>query len=215
MDNLFWIGFVGAIIAGLFAVTQAKKVMTYSEGTERMQKIAANIRAGANAYLRQQYTTVFKVFVVVFVVLLVIAFASGGKMLSKYTPFAFVTGGIFSMLAGFIGMKIATNSNARTAQAASESLNKGLRVAFSSGSVMGFTVVGLGMLDITMWFFLLRYVFGLDDPVALGNIMVMNGMGASFMALFARVGGGIYTTAADVGADLVGKVEAGIPEDDP
>ena len=215
MENLFWIGFIGALVAGLFAVMQAKKVMSYSEGTPKMQKIAANIRSGANAYLKQQYTTVFKVFVVVFVILLVIAFASGGKMLSKFTPFAFVTGGIFSMLAGFIGMKIATNSNARTAQAASESLNKGLRVAFSSGSVMGFTVVGLGMLDITMWFFLLRYVFGINDPVALGNIMVMNGMGASFMALFARVGGGIYTKAADVGADLVGKVEAGIPEDDP
>jgi len=215
MENLFWIGFIGAIVAGLFAVMQARKVMAYSEGTERMRKIAANIRAGANAYLKQQYTTVFKVFVVVFVILLVLAFATGGQMLSKFTPFAFVTGGIFSMLAGFIGMKIATNSNARTAQAASESLNKGLRVAFSSGSVMGFTVVGLGMLDITMWFFLLRYAFGINNPVTLGNIMVMNGMGASFMALFARVGGGIYTKAADVGADLVGKVEAGIPEDDP
>ena len=215
MENLFWIGFIGAIVAGIFAVIQAKKVLSYSEGSEKMQKIAANIRSGANAYLKQQYTTVFKVFVVVFVILLLIAFASGGRMLSKFTPFAFVTGGIFSMLAGFIGMKIATNSNARTAQAASESLNKGLRVAFSSGSVMGFTVVGLGMLDITMWFFLLRYAFGVNDPVALGNIMVMNGMGASFMALFARVGGGIYTKAADVGADLVGKVEAGIPEDDP
>ena len=215
MENLFWIGFIGALVAGLFAVVQAKKVLSYSEGSEKMRKIAANIRSGANAYLKQQYTTVFKVFIVVFVILLVIAFATGGKMLSKFTPFAFVTGGIFSMLAGFIGMKIATNSNARTAQAASESLNKGLRVAFSSGSVMGFTVVGLGMLDITMWFFLLRYAFGVNDPIALGNIMVMNGMGASFMALFARVGGGIYTKAADVGADLVGKVEAGIPEDDP
>ena len=215
MENLFWIGFIGAIVAGLFAVMQARKVMAYSEGTERMRKIAANIRAGANAYLKQQYTTVFKVFVVVFVILLVLAFATGGQMLSKFTPFAFVTGGIFSMLAGFIGMKIATNSNARTAQAASESLNKGLRVAFSSGSVMGFTVVGLGMLDVTMWFFLLRYAFGINHPMTLGNIMVMNGMGASFMALFARVGGGIYTKAADVGADLVGKVEAGIPEDDP
>ena len=215
MDKLFWIGFVGAVVAGLFAVLQAKKVMGYSEGTEKMQKLAASIREGANAYLKRQYTTVLKVFAIVFVVLLVIAFASGGKMLSKFTPFAFVTGGIWSMLAGLVGMKIATSSNARTAQAASESLNKGLRVAFSSGSVMGFTVVGLGMLDITIWFFLLRYAFGIDDPVLLGNIMVMNGMGASFMALFARVGGGIYTKAADVGADLVGKVEAGIPEDDP
>ncbi len=215
MDNLFWIGFVGAVVAGLFAVLQAKKVMGYSEGTEKMQKLAASIREGANAYLKRQYTTVLKVFAIVFVVLLVIAFASGGKMLSKFTPFAFITGGIWSMLAGLVGMKIATSSNARTAQAASESLNKGLRVAFSSGSVMGFTVVGLGMLDITIWFFLLRYAFGINDPVQLGNIMVMNGMGASFMALFARVGGGIYTKAADVGADLVGKVEAGIPEDDP
>jgi len=215
MDNLFWIGFLGAAIAGLFAWTQVKKVMSYSEGTERMQKIAASIRAGANAYLKQQYSTVLKVFVAVFIVLLAISVVSGGKMLSIFTPFAFITGGLFSMLAGFIGMKIATSSNARTAQAASESLNKGLRVAFSSGSVMGFTVVGLGMLDVTLWFFLLRYAFGISDPVTLGNIMVMNGMGASFMALFARVGGGIYTKAADVGADLVGKVEAGIPEDDP
>ena len=159
--------------------------------------------------------TVGKVFAVVFVILLIMAFATGGEMLSKFTPFAFITGGVFSMLAGFIGMKIATNSNARTAQAAYESLNKGLRVAFSSGSVMGFTVVGLGMLDVTMWFCILHFAFGITDPVELGNIMVMNGMGASFMALFARVGGGIYTKAADVGADLVGKVEAGIPEDDP
>ena len=215
MVNLIWVGVVGAVVALLFALIQRNKVMAFSEGTDRMKKIAGSIREGANAYLKQQYTTVAKVFIVVFVILLVMAFGSGGKMLSKFTPFAFVTGGVFSMLAGFIGMKIATASNARTAQAASESLNKGLRIAFSSGSVMGFTVVGLGMLDITMWYFLLRYVFGISDPVTIGNIMVMNGMGASFMALFARVGGGIYTKAADVGADLVGKVEAGIPEDDP
>ena len=215
MEDLFWIGFVGAAIALLFAWLQRSRVMSFSEGNEKMRKIAASIREGANAYLKHQYTTVFKVFLVVFILLLIIAFGSGGKMLSQFTPFAFLTGGIWSMLAGFIGMKIATNSNARTAQAASESLNKGLRVAFSSGSVMGFTVVGLGMLDITIWFFLLRYAVGINDPVSLGNIMVMNGMGASFMALFARVGGGIYTKAADVGADLVGKVEAGIPEDDP
>ena len=215
MENLFWIGFIGALVAGLFAWAQAKRVLRYSEGTDTMKKIASSIRAGANAYLKHQYTTVAKVFVVVFVILLVIAFASNGSMLSKFTPFAFVTGGIWSMLAGFIGMKIATNSNARTAQAASESLNKGLRVAFSSGSVMGFTVVGLGMLDISIWYFLLHYAFHITDATTLANIMVMNGMGASFMALFARVGGGIYTKAADVGADLVGKVEAGIPEDDP
>ena len=215
MNPLFFVGFIGAVLALLFAGIQRSKVMSFSEGTDKMKKIAASIREGANAYLKRQYTTVAIVFVVVFVILLVIAFASGGNMLSKYTPFAFLTGGIFSMLAGLIGMKIATNSNARTAQAASESLNRGLRVAFSSGSVMGFTVVGLGMLDISLWFVALRFIFGVDDPVVLGNIMVMNGMGASFMALFARVGGGIYTKAADVGADLVGKVEAGIPEDDP
>ncbi len=215
MDKLFFLGFVGAVIALGFACFQRNKVMQYSEGTERMQKIAMSIREGANAYLKQQYSTVFKVFVAVFVVLVAMAFGTGGQMLSKFTPFAFLTGGIWSMLAGFIGMKIATNSNARTAQAASESLNKGLRVAFASGSVMGFTVVGLGLLDISIWFCLLRYAFGISDPVEMGNIMVMNGMGASFMALFARVGGGIYTKAADVGADLVGKVEAGIPEDDP
>ena len=214
-ENYFWVGIVGAVLAIVFAYAQSRKVMTFSEGNDTMKKIAASIRQGANAYLQRQYTTVAKVFVVVFVVLLVIAFGSDGEMLSKFTPFAFVTGGIWSMLAGFVGMKIATNSNARTAQAASESLNKGLRVAFSSGSVMGFTVVGLGMLDISIWYFLLYYVFGVTDATTLANIMVMNGMGASFMALFARVGGGIYTKAADVGADLVGKVEAGIPEDDP
>ena len=215
MEKYLWIGFIGAVLALLFAAIQRKKVMSYSEGSATMQKIAQSIREGANAYLKHQYTTVAKVFAVVFVVLLIIAFGSGGDMLSKFTPFAFLTGGIWSMLAGFIGMKIATNANARTAQAASEGLNRGLRVAFSSGSVMGFTVVGLGILDITIWFTILRFAAGIDDPMTLGNIMVMNGMGASFMALFARVGGGIYTKAADVGADLVGKVEAGIPEDDP
>ena len=215
MEKYLWIGFIGAVLALLFAAIQRKKVMSYSEGSATMQKIAQSIHEGANAYLKHQYTTVAKVFAVVFVVLLIIAFGSGGDMLSKFTPFAFLTGGIWSMLAGFIGMKIATNANARTAQAASEGLNRGLRVAFSSGSVMGFTVVGLGILDITIWFTILRFAAGIDDPMTLGNIMVMNGMGASFMALFARVGGGIYTKAADVGADLVGKVEAGIPEDDP
>ncbi len=215
MENLFWIGFVGAALALIFAYTQSRKVLAFSEGNDVMRKIANAIREGSDAFLKHQYTTVGKVFVVVFVILLIIAFASGGEMLSKFTPFAFLTGGIWSMLAGFIGMKIATKSNARTAWAASESLNRGLRVAFSSGSVMGFTVVGLGMLDISLWSCILTMGFGITDPVIIGNIMVMNGMGASFMALFARVGGGIYTKAADVGADLVGKVEAGIPEDDP
>jgi len=214
LENLFWIGFVGAAIALIFALIQCKKVLKASEGNEKMVKIAAAIRSGANAYLKRQYTTVAKVFAIVFVILLIIAFASKGEMLSRITPFAFLTGGIWSMLAGFIGMKIATSSNARTAQAASESLNKGLNIAFSSGAVMGFTVVGLGILDITLWFFGLKYIGGMEE-VELANVMVMNGMGASFMALFARVGGGIYTKAADVGADLVGKVEAGIPEDDP
>ena len=212
MEKYLWIGFIGAVIALLFAVIQRKKVMSYSEGNATMQKIAKSIREGANAYLKHQYSTVAKVFAVVFVILAIIAFASGGSMLSKFTPFAFLTGGIWSMLAGLIGMKIATNANARTAQAASEGLNRGLRVAFSSGSVMGFTVVGLG---ISLWLVGLYFIAGITDPVELGNIMVMNGIGASFMALFARVGGGIYTKAADVGADLVGKVEAGIPEDDP
>ena len=215
MENYLWIGFIGAVLALLFAAIQRKKVMSYSEGNATMQKIAQSIREGANAYLKHQYSTVAKVFAVVFVVLVIIAFASGGEMLSKFTPFAFLTGGFFSGLSGFIGMKIATNSNARTAQAASESLNRGLRVAFSSGAVMGFTVVGLGMLDISIWLMILHFGAGITDPVQLGNIIVMNGIGASFMALFARVGGGIYTKAADVGADLVGKVEAGIPEDDP
>ena len=215
MDNLFWIGFVGAALALIFAYLQKCKVMKCSEGDEKMVKIASSIRAGANAYLKQQYSTVAKVFAVVFVILLIIAFASKGQMLSRVTPFAFLTGGIWSMLAGLIGMKIATAANARTANAAHESLNHGLNVAFSSGTVMGFTVVGLGILDITLWFIGLRYLGKITDPTVLANIMVMNGMGASFMALFARVGGGIYTKAADVGADLVGKVEAGIPEDDP
>ena len=215
MEKLFLLGFLGAALGIGFAMLQRRRVLSVPEGNERMQKIAAAIRAGANAYLKHQYTTVFKVFAAVFVLLLALAFGSHGAMLFRVTPFAFLTGGIFSMLAGFVGMRIATSANARTANAASESLDKGLRIAFSSGSVMGFSVVGLGMLDITMWFFILRYVLGYSDPKLIGSIMVMNGMGASFMALFARVGGGIYTKAADVGADLVGKVEAGIPEDDP
>ncbi len=215
MEKLFWIGFIGAALAGLYALLQTKKVLSFSEGTERMKQIAGAIREGANAYLKRQYKTVLPVFAIIFVVLTVMAFASNGSLLSKFTPFAFLTGGIWSLLAGFIGMKIATHANARTAQAANEGLNRGLRVAFSAGSVMGFTVVALGVLDITLWYFLLYYVFGIRDAIMIGNIMVMNGMGASFMALFARVGGGIYTKAADVGADLVGKVEKKIPEDDP
>ena len=213
-ENLFWIGFVGAALALVFAWLQKNKVMRASEGNEKMVKLASAIRSGANAYLKAQYTTVAKVFCVVFVILLIMAFAPG-NLIPKVTPIAYLTGGIWSVLAGFIGMKIATNANARTANAASESLNKGLNIAFSAGSVMGFVVVGLGLLDITIWFFVLKYLLHYTEPHAIANIMVMNGMGASFVALFARVGGGIYTKAADVGADLVGKVEAGIPEDDP
>ncbi len=212
MENIFWIGFVGAILALCFAFVQSRRVMKYSEGNATMKELAQAIRSGANAYLKRQYSTVVKIFAVVFVILLILRAI---KLLDNwFIPFAFLTGGIYSALAGFIGMKIATSANARTAQASSESLNKGLKVAFSSGSVMGFTVVGLGILDITVWFHILKYIAGYD-AATIANTMVMFGMGASFMALFGRVGGGIFTKAADVGADLVGKVEAGIPEDDP
>ena len=212
LDNYFWIGLVGAVAALLFAILQRQKVLAFSEGNDTMKKIASAIRQGANAYLRHQYTTVAKVFVVVFVILLALAYF--GMLDNWFIPFAFLTGGIYSALAGFVGMRIATAANSRTAQAASESLNKGLNVAFSSGSVMGFTVVGLGLLDISVWFHILKYVAHFD-AAKIAQTMVMFGMGSSFMALFARVGGGIFTKAADVGADLVGKVEAGIPEDDP
>jgi K(+)-stimulated pyrophosphate-energized sodium pump len=211
LENYFWIGLVGAILALLFAYIQSRKVLAYSEGTEQMQKISSAIRAGANAYLKRQYKTVAKFFVVMVIVFAVLA-AFG--LVAPFVPFSFVTGGFYSSLAGFIGMKIATSANARTTNAAHESLNKGLNVAFSSGSVMGFTVVGLGMLDISIWFHVLRYLFHASSG-EIAQTMVMFGIGASSAALFARVGGGIFTKAADVGADLVGKVEAGIPEDDP
>ena len=217
MENLFLLGVVGALIALLFAYSQAKRVKKFSEGTSTMQKIAAAIRKGANAYLKRQYKTVAIIFAVIAVVLALLAYVpwiNGAGLVNKFVPFAFVTGGFYSCLAGFVGMRIATTANARTANAASESLNRGLRVAISSGSVMGFTVVGLGILDVSVWFLILEYGFHCDaDTIA--NTMVMFGMGASCAALFARVGGGIFTKAADVGADLVGKVEAGIPEDDP
>lgn len=212
LENLFWVGLVGALIALIFALTQAKKVLKFSEGTELMQKLATSIRKGANAYLKRQYTTVAKIFIIVFVILLILA--GVGMLDNWFIPFAFLTGGIWSGLAGFVGMKIATSANARTANAAHESLNRGLNVAFSSGAVMGFTVVGLGLLDVSIWFHILKYIAGFE-AAQIAQTMVMFGMGASFMALFGRVGGGIFTKAADVGADLVGKVEAGIPEDDP
>ena len=203
--------FLGSVIALVFALVTAKKVLKFEEGTPLMQKISASIREGANAYLKRQYTIVAIFFACMFVVLCIMA-ATG--LLTWFVPFAFVTGGFFSGLSGFIGMRIATKANCRTANACRTSLNRGLRVAFSAGSVMGFTVVGLGLLDISIWFTLLKFVFKLD-PSAITSAMLTFGMGASSMALFARVGGGIYTKAADVGADLVGKVEAGIPEDDP
>ena len=210
--------FVGAVLAIGFAGIMAKRVLGFDEGTDRMKKISASIRSGANAYLKRQYTIVLIFFGVMFVVLGLMAIFG---LLTPYVPFAFITGGFFSGLSGFVGMKIATAANARTANACRTGLNKGLRVAFSAGSVMGFTVVGLGLLDISIWFTLLKFVFlvNVSDPAEqarqITSAMLTFGMGASSMALFARVGGGIFTKAADVGADLVGKVEAGIPEDDP
>lgn len=203
--------FAGAALALVFALVTARRVVRFPEGTDLMKKISEFIRKGANAYLKRQYKIVLIFFAVMFVILGAMAIAD---LLTPYVPFAFITGGFFSALSGFIGMKIATLSNARTANACQEGLNRGLRVAFSAGSVMGFTVVGLGLLDISVWFFLLKFVFKLDNE-AITSAMLTFGMGASSMALFARVGGGIFTKAADVGADLVGKVEAGIPEDDP
>ena len=211
VDDFFWIGFLGSFLALMFALFQSRRVRQYSEGSDRMVEIASAIRAGANAYLKTQYRAVAIFFACMVAILAILA---GVKFLSPFVPFAFVSGGLWSGLAGFIGMKIATSSNARTANAASQSLNQGLRVAFASGSVMGFTVVGLGIFDITLWFIILRYAFKLSSS-EIAETMVMFGMGASSMAMFARVGGGIFTKAADVGADLVGKVEAGIPEDDP
>ena len=203
--------FAGSLLAIVFAALTARKVLQYPEGTERMQKLSAAIRSGADAYLKRQYRIVGIFFAAMFVILSVMALL---RLLTPYVPFAFLTGGFFSGLSGFIGMKIATLSNARTANACQEGLNKGLRVAFSAGSVMGFTVVGLGLLDISIWFALLKFVFKLP-PEEITGAMLTFGMGASSMALFARVGGGVFTKAADVGADLVGKVEVGIPEDDP
>ena len=200
-----------AIIALVFAGYKFFAVKKLPEGTEEMASISAKIRSGAMAYLKRQYKTV-GIFFAVMVVILAILSAMG--FLTVFVPFAFLTGGFFSGLSGFVGMKIATYANSRTANGARQGLNQGLKIAFSSGTVMGMTVVGLGLLDISFWFILLKFVFKLpiNDIMA---AMLTFGMGASSMALFARVGGGIFTKAADVGADLVGKVEAGIPEDDP
>ena len=209
--DLMWMTWIGSVAALLFALILALSVLRKDPGSKAMQELSKAVLEGAIAYLRQQYKVVGLFFLLLFVVLAIIAF--GLKLLSPFVPFAFITGGFFSALAGFIGMSIATRANSRTAQGASESLNAGLRVAFSSGTVMGMTVVGLGLLDISIWWFLLRFVW--DVPVVeIPPIMITFGMGASLQALFARLGGGIFTKAADVGADLVGKIEANIPEDD-
>ncbi len=211
MYNVFWLVPVLSVGALVLSVILALGILKKDEGTDRMKEIAAAVREGAAAYLGRQYRTVAIFFIVVFCVLLGLAFLGN---LSFFVPVAFLTGGFFSGLAGFIGMKIATASSARTAHACRSSLNAGLRVAFSSGSVMGFTVVGLGLINLTGWYLFLRSHFG-DNLEQITSVMLTVGLGASFLALFARVGGGIFTKAADVGADLVGKVEAGIPEDDP
>lgn len=204
---------IGALLAIIFAGYFYKKISGFSEGTEKMKEIAEAIRIGARAYLRRQYRGVAIFFVVMFAILLALGFAGGGSLGALFVPLAFLTGGFCSGLAGFIGMTTATMANSRTANAAQKSLDDGLRVAFQSGAVMGLIVVGLGLLAISCWYLLLS-AFGKSIP-EISTILLNFGMGASSMALFARVGGGIYTKAADVGADLVGKVEAGIPEDDP
>ncbi len=210
--DMMWLTWVGSIAALAFALYQAISVLRKDPGTKAMQEISKAVQEGAMAYLKQQYSVVGIVFVGVFALLAVLAFVF--RFISPFVPFAFITGGFFSGLSGFIGMSVATRANCRTASAAKKSLNSGLRVAFSAGTVMGMTVVGLGLLDLSIWWTLLRYAFHL--PVGeIPPVMITFGMGASSMALFARVGGGIFTKAADVGADLVGKVESGIPEDDP
>ncbi len=205
-----WIVLAAAICGLAFAAYKFFWVKKQSEGTEEMANIASKIRQGAMAYLKRQYKTVGIFFVVMLIIICCMAAAG---MLTWFVPFAFLSGGFFSGLSGFIGMKIATYANSRTANGARQGLNRGLKIAFSSGTVMGLTVVGLGLLDISVWFIILKAI--LNNPDEIMAAMLTFGMGASSMALFARVGGGIFTKAADVGADLVGKVEAGIPEDDP
>ena len=214
----YWaIAFISSIVALIFAVRFFKLVMAADEGNKEMIEIAEHVRTGANAYLWQQYKIVFLFFVVIAGLLTYAAF--GLEVQSRWVPFAFLTGGFFSGLAGWFGMKTATWASSRTAAGAQKSLNQGLQVAFRAGAVMGLTVVGLGLLDITVWFAILYWIVPMvsDQSLSLIDItvtMLCFGMGASSQALFARVGGGIFTKAADVGADLVGKVEAGIPEDD-
>ncbi len=217
IDSLFWIVPVASLLALGFAWWFFAQMKKADEGTDTMKRIAQYVRQGAMSYLKQQYKVVGIVFIVLS--LLFVLMAYGFDFQNGWTPFAFLTGGIFSGLAGFIGMRTATYASARTANAARHSLNSGLKIAFRSGAVMGLVVVGLAVLDIALWYLILNYF--IDEPktthklIIITTTMLTFGMGASTQALFARVGGGIYTKAADVGADLVGKVEAGIPEDDP
>ena len=218
MENqLFWLVPVSSIVALVFAWYFYRSMKGESEGTPRMKQIAEYVRRGAMSYLKQQYKIVGIVFAALVVLFSVMAY--GFDLQNHWVPVAFLTGGFFSGLAGFLGMKTATAASARTAAAAREGLNRGLRVAFRSGAVMGLVVVGLGLFDISFWYVLLQYCVDNASPLEkmcmITTTMLTFGMGASTQALFARVGGGIYTKAADVGADLVGKVEAGIPEDDP
>ncbi len=216
METLFVMVPLAAVLALAFAYVFYSQMRKESEGTPTMQEIAEHVRKGAMAYLKQQYKVVAIVFVILALFFAVLAY--GFHVQNPWVPFAFLTGGFFSGLAGFIGMKTATAASARTANAARNSLNSGLKIAFRSGAVMGLTVVGLGLLDISVWYLVLNAFVDATGPqklVVITTTMLTFGMGASTQALFARVGGGIYTKAADVGADLVGKVEAGIPEDDP
>ena len=213
---IFWVVPVASVIALAFAWAFYRLMKREDEGTPRMREIAAHVRMGAMAYLRQQYKVVGLVFVVLALFFAYLAYGAGVQ--NEWVPFAFLTGGFFSGLAGYFGMKTATYASARTANAARQSLDRGLKVAFRSGAVMGLVVVGLGLLDISFWYVILNHFVEATGPqklVVITTTMLTFGMGASTQALFARVGGGIYTKAADVGADLVGKVEAGIPEDDP
>lgn len=214
--NYFYLVPVASVVALIFAYYFFKRMMKESEGTEKMKTIARHVREGAMSYLKQQYKVVTAVFIVLALLFAVMAFFG---LQNSWVPFAFLTGGFFSGLAGFFGMKTATYASARTANAVRRSLNSGLQVAFRSGAVMGLVVVGLALLDISAWYLILDHFVEDADAghklVMITTTMLTFGMGASTQALFARVGGGIYTKAADVGADLVGKVEAGIPEDDP
>ena len=215
IPSVFWIIPIASVVALGMAWFFFRSMMKEDEGTDRMKEIAAHVRKGAMAYLKQQYKVVAIVFVVLAVIFAFMAYVL--KVQNPWVPFAFLTGGLFSGLAGFFGMKTATYASARTAHGARTGLDKGLKIAFRSGAVMGLVVVGLGLLDIAIWFVVLNAVYEGESTalVTITTTMLTFGMGASTQALFARVGGGIYTKAADVGADLVGKVEANIPEDDP